>query len=179
MNTYIALLRGVNVGGNRKIAMADLRAMLAGMGFSGVHTVLQSGNIVFRSTQKPSAAMLESETEKVLGLKTRYFLRTAKEWRAILDANPFSEMAKDDPSHLLVFLLDGKPSAAALKSLAGAIKGKEKIHGAGTHLYATFPDGIADSKLTNPLMDRQLGVIGTGRNWNTAAKLAALAEGMT
>lgn len=177
MTAYIALLRGVNVGGRNMLAMAKLRAMIEEMGFSHPRTLLQSGNVVFESARKPRAAELEAETEKTFGFKPRYFLRSLSEWRAIMKANPFRAMEKSDPSHLLVFLLDGEPSAAAFKALAAAIPGTEKIHGAGTHLYATFPDGLARSKLATGLIDKTLGVANTGRNWNTVVKLAALAEG--
>ena len=86
MTTRIALLRGVNVGGKTKIAMADLRAMLADLGFGEPRTLLQSGNAVFRSdklTGSDLERLLETETEKHLGLKTDFFVRTPEEWREV------------------------------------------------------------------------------------------------
>ena len=177
LTVWIGLLRGVNVGGNKMIAMAELRASLAGLGLRNPRTLLQSGNIVFESPRKHDALekLLEAHTEKTFGLKTRYLLRSHAEWDAIAAGNPFAALAKSDPNRLLVFLLKDKAPSSAFKALEAAISGRETIHGAGRHLYATFPDGIARTKLTTALMDRHLGTACTGRNWNTVLKLAALA----
>lgn len=179
MTTYIGLLRGVNVGGNKKLPMADLRALMEALGLKHPRTLLQSGNIVFESPHKPAAleALLAEQTEKRLGLTTRYLLRTAQEWDAIVAGNPFVEEAAREPARFIMFLLADKRSAAALKALERVIPGDERMHGAGTHIYATFPSGIADTKFTTNFIDAKLGTTCTGRNWNTVLKLAALAKG--
>jgi uncharacterized protein (DUF1697 family) len=174
---HIALLRGVNVGGRTKVAMADLRAMLAELGFAEGRTLLQSGNLVFRGDGRKSAALeqlLEAETAKRLDLRTDYFVRTADEWAAVVAANPFADEAKRDPGKLVVLCLKDAPAAKQVETLRDAIKGPETVQADGRQLYIVYPDGIGRSKLTTTLIESKLGTRGTGRNWNTVLKLAAL-----
>jgi uncharacterized protein (DUF1697 family) len=176
--TWVALLRGVNVGGNRKLPMADLAAMFAKLGFEGAKTLLQSGNVVFRAGESDAgklARRLEAESAKHLGLSTTYLLRTAEEWAAIVAANPLRAEAKADPSRTVLLALQKVPAVAALSALARANPGKEKICAVGRELYVHYPQGQADSKLTANLIDRHLGGVCTGRNWNTVRKIARLA----
>ena len=179
LTTHIALLRGVNVGGNKPVAMAALRAMAADLGFLGPRTLLQSGNLVFasRPTGAELEALLERELALRLGLVARVFVRTADEWRAILAANPLAEMARDDPSHTLVMPLEAVPDPAKLAEMRAAIAGRELVEARGRELYLAYPDGVGPSRLTNALIERRLGLRGTARNWNTALKLAELAGG--
>jgi uncharacterized protein (DUF1697 family) len=107
MTMHIALLRAVNVGG-RKLAMAELKAMFESLRFGNVRTILQSGNVVFGGGARSGAALesfLEAQTEKRLRVRTDYLVRSADEWNAVADGNPFQREAKDDPSHLLVLPL--------------------------------------------------------------------------
>src|SRR5262245_1554512 len=130
MITHVALLRAINVGGNNSVAMPKLRELASGLGFAEVGTLLQSGNLVFAAdNEKPATLerLLETEAEKRLGLSIDFFVRTTKQWSAIIAANPFPEQAKRDPSHLLMVALKDKPSAAAVKALQGANKGREII----------------------------------------------------
>jgi uncharacterized protein (DUF1697 family) len=176
----IALLRGINVGGNVKVAMAELRAMAEALGFAGVKTLLQSGNLVFIDPKKREPVVLEPLLEKAtkekLGVAPDYMIRTPEEWTAIVAGNPFPEMAKDDPSHLLVYALKGgAPDEAAIDRLNAAIVGPEKVAAVGRELFITYPDGIGTSKLSTNLIEKILGKHrGTGRNWNTVLKIAAL-----
>lgn len=178
MTTYVALLRGVNVGGNRLVAMADLRRCLDALGFVEARSLLQSGNLVFGSPARPVArleALLDAEAEKRLGLKTTFFVRTAKEWSAIIARNPFPDEARRDPGHLLVLCLRKAPARAAVKALEAAITGREVVRSDGRQAYIVYPDGIGRSRLTSALLDKTLGR-GTGRNWNTVLKLGALTQ---
>lgn len=171
---YIALLRGINVGGNKMIAMADLRALLTKLGFADVRSLLQSGNLVFRADRRTPAqleALLEAETEKRLGVQADVFVRTASEWAEVVAGNPFAEEAKRDPGHLIVMFLR---KAGDVKAVQDAIVGRETVRGSGRHLYITYPDGQGTSKLTNAVIEKKLGTRGTARNWNTVMKLAAL-----
>jgi uncharacterized protein (DUF1697 family) len=174
---HVALLRGINVGGRALIAMADLRDLFETLGFTGAATLLQSGNVVFRSTRAPDATlegMLEAETAKRCGVAADYFVRTAEEWKQIVARNPFPAEAKADPGHLVVTFLKDQAEAKDVKALRGAATGAERIYPAGRHLYITYPAGIGRSKLTNALIERKLGTRATARNWNTVLKLAAL-----
>jgi len=177
LTTHIALLRAVNVGGRGKVAMADLRALVADLRFEAPRSMLQSGNLVFRSepTGATLEALLERETKARLGLATDYIVRTGAEWERIVAANPFAPMARDDPSHLLVMSLKSPPDAVSLEGLRAWIPGRETIEAAGRELYIAYPDGIGASKLTGAVIERRLGTRGAARNWNTVTKLAALA----
>ena len=176
---HIALLRAVNLAGINKIGMADLRDLLAGLGFTDAQTLLQSGNVVFSGGKTPTAALeetLERAAAKKLGLETAFFVRTAKEWQAIIDANPFPREAKDDPSHLLAVILKDEVNAANVTALQKAIVGREVVRAKGRCLYVVFPDGIGRSKLTTAMTEKKLGTRGTARNWNTVLKLQTLAS---
>jgi len=177
---HLALLRGVNVGGHKQISMADLRDLLTQLGLADVRSVLQSGNLVFGATGRTSAQLerlLETEAEKRLALKTDFFVRTAKEWQGVVAHNPFRKEAARDPGHLVVMFLKHASSATGVEALQQAIKGREVVAAGSKHLYIVYPDGIGRSRLTNAVIDKQLGTRGTGRNWNTVLKLAALAAG--
>ena len=177
MTVFIALLRAVNVGGKGKLAMADLRAMAGEMGLAAPQTLLQSGNLVFSAKGKAAEleSALEAETARRFGVKTSFLIRTAAGWDALIAANPFPEEARDDPSHMVAMPLRHAPAADALQALRETIRGREKAEVAGRTLYLVYPDGIGTSKLTIAIIERKLGTIGTGRNWNTVLKLKALA----
>jgi len=164
MTTHIALLRGINVGGNKMISMADLRARAERLGLEEPRTLLQSGNLVFRSRKSP--AQLEKLLEKELGVTV--MVRTAEEWKAVVAANPFPDEARNDPGRLVVLCLKEARNAADLQP---AIVGREVARGKGRELYLYYPDGQGTSKLTNALIERKLGTSGTARNWNTTLKL--------
>ena len=179
MAKQIVLLRGVNVGAKgQRIAMANLRAFALRLGFTEAQTLLQSGNLVVTGDKASGAALetlLENEASSRLGLTIDFLVRTPKAWRAMIEQNPYPEAAKDDPSHLLVFFLKAAPTPDAVENLRASIKGCETLQVVGAHAYVAYPDGIGESKLTNVVIQRGLGARGTGRNWNTVQKLAALA----
>jgi len=176
----VILLRGVNVGARGpRVAAADLRDFALNLGFTEARTLLQSGNLIVDGGSGGGAELerrLESAAASRLGIAIDFIVRTAAEWRAVIDHNPFAEAAADDPSHLLIFFLKVAPPSAAVDDLRASIVGREVLHVHGTQAYFTYPDGIGESRLTNTVIERRLGVRGTGRNWNTVQKIAALAE---
>ena len=176
--TVIALLRGINLAGRNRIAMADLRAMLQDLGFDDPRTLLQSGNAIFR-TSKPVDATLERTLEAACAtqfdMRVDFFVRSAADLTAIIDNNPMPEPARKDPSHYVVVFMKEAPSASAIRELQAAIPGRETVRVHGRHAYVVYPDGIGPSKLTSAIFDRTLRTSGTARNWNTVLKLAALA----
>lgn len=181
MPAFIALLRGVNMAGHRKLAMSELRALAEGLDFEDVQTLLQSGNLAFRSARRSAAALealLEGELKQRLRLETRVMLRTAAEWHAIVAGNPFPGEARTHPSRLAVVFLKDKPVAKAIAALTAAHGGPEQFQVRGRELYAFYPDGFARTKFTTALIDRKLETIGTGRNWNTVLKLERAASGL-
>jgi uncharacterized protein (DUF1697 family) len=175
MPRYIGLLRGVNLGGHNMVAMGDLRALLSRMGFEDVQTLLQSGNVVFGAAKKSPAALereLEAALAKTLKLEIDFHVRTADEWQAVIDANPFTAEAKADPARLLLTCYKAPLDPAKVKAAQAAITGRERLRADGRHLYMTFPDGQGNSKAA-VVVGKMLGR-GTGRNWNTVLKLATL-----
>lgn len=177
MTTYVGVLRAINLGSHNKIAMSDLRAMLEKLGFGDPRTLLLSGNIVFKSSGSSSATLerqLEAASTTHLKVTTDYFVRSAKEWQAIVDDNPFPKEAKSDPGHLVMMCLRDAPLPAQVKALQESIAGREIVKAKGRHAYFVYPDGIGRSKLTIQKIEKTLGTRGTARNWNTVLKLAEL-----
>jgi uncharacterized protein (DUF1697 family) len=177
MVNYVALLRAVNVAGRNPIAMSDLRRLAGQLGLDAPRTLLQSGNLVFGSAGRQTSdieRLLESGASARLGLETNFMVRSAADWRAIVDGNPFPREARNDPGHLLVMVFKQAPRSADVKALRAAIVGREVVEAVGAHAYLVYPDGIGRSRLTTALIERTLGTRGTGRNWNTVLKLGAL-----
>jgi uncharacterized protein (DUF1697 family) len=179
MPTFVALLRGINMSGHKKLAMSDLCALAGELGLTGAKTLLQSGNLIFAAADKPDALeeVLEAAVAKRLGVTTRVLIRTAVQWKKNVAANPFVREADCDPSHLALMLLKHKPSPAGMKALRKAIIGREVIEADGHALYAYFPDGFGNTRLTTALIDRTLATTVTARSWNTVLRIAAAIEG--
>lgn len=179
MTGAIALLRGVNLGKARRVAMADLRCVFEGLGLTGVHTLLASGNLVFDAPAAPAAleALAETALAERLGLTTEVFVRTAAQWRGMIAVNPFDQAAREDPGRLVVMILKAAPGPGAEKALSAAIAGREQARIVGRSAFIHYPDGQGHSTFTGGRLDRALGVRGTGRNWNTVLKLAEMAGG--
>jgi uncharacterized protein (DUF1697 family) len=177
MATYLALLRAVNVGGRNLIGMSELREFAAQLGLDDPRTLLQSGNLVFRTAARSTTDLervLEVEAAARLGLQADVMVRSAADWQAIVEGNPFLRQAQDDPGRLLVMIFKKAPKAADVKALRAAITGREVVEARGAHAYLVYPDGVGRSRLTTALIETTLNTRGTGRNWNTVVKLAAL-----
>ena len=178
MPVFIALLRAVNVGGGTQVPMATLRDRVSSAGYGRVRSVLQSGNLIFEGTERPPETVersLNATVAPTLGARTEFFVRTLPEWRELVAGNPFPREARDDPAHLLVCVLRHTPTAAAWRTLAEAIPGRERVRGIGRAAYLVYPDGVGRSKLTARLIETCLGGPGTSRNWNTVRRLEELA----
>jgi len=176
---HIGLLRAVNLAGLNRIGMADLRALLAALGMQDVRSLLQSGNVVFRSDVHKTAQLervLEQAVATRLGLETEFFVRTAGDWKTVIAGNPFPDEARRDPGHLLLVCLKEAPAREDVTALQRAITGREVVRANGRHAYIVYPDGVGRSRLTSALIERKLATRGTARNWNTVLKLAAIAE---
>jgi len=167
----IALLRGVNVGRNRRITMAELRGTLASAGYDDVRTHGQSGNVVFASRKK--TATLERELHDLLGVQV--VVRTGEELAAVVAHDPLGKVADNGSRYLVTFL--SRPLAAqAVRALKAATAPPEQLAVHGREVYSWHPGGLYDSPLAKALAARQ-DVGATGRNWNTVTKLLALAQG--
>lgn len=172
---YIALLRGINVGGHNKVPMAELRALLADIGYPDAKTLLQSGNAVFSAPRTPTAKVakaIETALADKYGTQIAVMVRTADEIRAVVDANPLDVA---NPSQFLVVFYAEPIDHTKLESLDPANHAPEEMALAEREIYYNFPKGMRDAKL--PLVvERKLKVRGTGRNWATVTKLLALAH---
>ena len=166
---YAALLRAVNIGPHGRIAMKDLKAAVEDAGFTDVQTLLQSGNVVFTSPRKTDvAAAIAGAVEARTGLTTDVMARTHSELDAIVRYNPFPERGAE-PAKLHV----GFPAAPlSARTFDVGDLPEEVAIGSGV-LYLWYPNGVGRSKLTNAVLERQLGVPVTIRNWNTVRKLVA------
>jgi len=158
--------------------MADLRHCLAALGCVDVQTLLQSGNLVFR-TDRPGGAkleeFLEAEFLERLGISTDVMVRSAAQWRKMIARNPFVKEAREDPGHLLAIIsrqpVTRKTLADLRAAMAGAA-GHELAAESNGQLYLFYPGGVGRSRVTTALLERALGTRVTGRNWNTVLKLA-------
>jgi uncharacterized protein (DUF1697 family) len=174
MLLHIAFLRAVNVGGRQTIIMAELRDLLTELGFIGARSLLQTGNLIFRSGARTGAELegfLEEEAAKRLNLHTDIFVRTTEEWERIVANNPFRDEAERDPAHLVIMFLKRAPGAREVQALQSAVTGPEIINVDGRQAYIVYPAGIGRSRLTNTLVEKKFGTRGTARNWNTVLKL--------
>jgi uncharacterized protein (DUF1697 family) len=179
MPIVISLLRGINVGGHNLIRMEDLRKLYESVGYTGAQTLLQSGNVVFR-TAKTDLAKLSRQIEEAIegqyGFRPAVVHRTAAEMQNLVALNPFAGRAGIEPKRLAVFFLSAAPEAAARARLSAVECAPEELHFTGEReLWVYFTNGMARPKLSPPLIERTLKVQATARNWNTVCKLAALA----
>ena len=173
--TYIALLRGINVGG-KVLKMADLRQAVAKLGFEDVQTYLQSGNMVFRAAEASNAALAGSIADAIRDHKSidvTVMVREAAEWRRIVAGNPYPQ-AEEFPKTVHTFILDEMPETARLEALKAKEAGREEWQIVDGTLYLHTPDGFGKSVLGN-IIERMLKVPMTARNWNTVLALQELA----
>lgn len=181
MHAYVALLRGINVGSAKRISMADLRALIAALGHTDVSTYLQSGNALFSTARTDAdalAAEIEGAIERELGLSVRCVLRDGGELARVVADNPLA-MVATDPRRLLVSFANVEPGPALAAAINSQAYLPEQFAVGKREIYAWFPDGMRDAKLTNGFFERMLGgakagVVCTARNWNTVTKLASL-----
>jgi uncharacterized protein (DUF1697 family) len=170
MPRQIALLRGVNVGGNTKVEMARLRKLLEELGYEDVRTYVNSGNAVF-SGQRRSEQHLERAIAKTFGFEVPVVLRSRDELADVVQANPLRDVATDPAKHLVVFC-----SAEASTDLDPTDFAPETFHVRGREVYLWAPGGIGTSPLAKALATKSLGAKSTARNWRTVEKLLALAD---
>jgi uncharacterized protein (DUF1697 family) len=178
MARYVALLRGVNLGPKRRVAMGELRGLLAGAGYEDVRTLGQSGNVGVSSTKSAKAvrAELEGAIAERFGIDTDVILRTRAELAAVIEANPLAGVASD-PKRLQVVFLSGTPRAKAVRELEAADVAPERIAVSGREIHVWHANGIQRSPAAKLLSGTDLGVAATARNWSTVCKLLALADG--
>jgi uncharacterized protein (DUF1697 family) len=174
--TWIALLRGVNLGSHNKIGMGDLRELFADIGAEDVQTYVQSGNVVFRSAKTRAALTkaIGSAIRKRFGLDVTVVMRTKAELARLVKGNPFTKQS--DPTKVHVTFLAEAPKRGRAGELEKQKFEPDEFRVAREAVYLHCPKGYGRSKLSNAFFEKQLGVRGTTRNWRTVATLADMAN---
>jgi uncharacterized protein (DUF1697 family) len=174
MSRFVALFRGINVGRAKRIAMADLRALLESLGCTNVKTLLNSGNAVFdaRVEAPELARRIRATVAKKLGVDAFVVVKTHKEIAAVVKGNKLGSIATD-PSRLLVALTSDASGLARLSMLAKTEWKEDVVHVGQDAAYIWCPNGSLQSKAALALL-RDLGESGTTRNWATIEKIDAL-----
>lgn len=177
--TFIALLRGINVGGHKPVPMGELRALCAQLGLTDVQSYIQSGNLLFGSGQPATAASIESALEGAIaerfGFPVDVLVRDASAWPALVAGNPLRTESEKQPSLVMLALAKRRPDPGAVTALRGRAQAGERIEAAGEAIWIHFAGGAGRSKLSPGLIDRLVGSPVTTRNWRTVLKLAELA----
>lgn len=178
METYIALLRGINVSGQKKVKMADLRAQLAELPYENIQTYIQSGNIVFaaNATAKETLAnQIKDNIQQNYGFEVSVIVRTPTELEWILQNNPFLKDSSKDPKRFYVTFLAQAPEPDHIKKLEEVDYSPEEYVLEGDLLFFFAPNGYGRAKMNNNFFEKKLKVAATTRNWRTIHKLVEIA----
>jgi uncharacterized protein (DUF1697 family) len=178
MPRYVALLQGINVGKHKRIAMADLRALVEGLGHADAQTHLNSGNVVFTvedGTNAELAAAIEDAIAARLGLHVPVVVRSGAELARIVANNPFPEAAAD-PKTLHVTFLGAEPDPERVAALAEVERGEDDYRVAGSDVYLFYPNKLTGATFMPTGLGTALGVVATSRNWRTVTRLAEMAR---
>lgn len=173
MITYLALLRGINVGGKRKVPMKELSEVFVRAGCSDVETYIQSGNVIFSADNTTPAHLSDTLVSGIgerFGFQVPVVLRTAEELAQVVRNNPFLKNGTDEETLHVLFLSD-LPHPDCVDALDPARSIPDAFAVCGREVYLRLPDGVARTKLTNQYFDSKLRTIGTMRNWRTVATL--------
>jgi uncharacterized protein (DUF1697 family) len=179
MTVYIALLRGINVGGNNLIKMEALRTLCGKLKLRDAATYVQSGNVVFRATEGDAVRvgrLIEDGIQRTFGIRAAVVIRTAAELREAAARNPFAGRSGIEPGKLVVTFLPMPVGTDAREKVLALRMPPEELHLDGREMFVYFPNGQSKSMLPMAKVDRALGTTGTGRNWNTVVKLLAMAD---
>lgn len=172
-----AMLRGINLG-RRQLKKGDLIAAAESCGFTDARTLLASGNVVFEAGRARAGAIeeaLHDAVEKIAGIKAEVFARNRAQLEQVIEANPFPEVGRERPSQLLVFFHREPVPATSLKLIAEQYDGPERLAAVGHELFIDYPEGMGRSKLDPAMAKLKVRLPkGTGRNWNTVTRLAAM-----
>jgi len=176
LNTFIALLRGINVA-NTQIRMSDLQNLFRNLGYSDVTTYIQSGNVIFRTSAGDTDRLSLDIGRRIsddLGLTVGVLLRSPSELARVLEDNPFIEQGAQ-PAKLHVTFLATHPAPDLEKAIDPSVGNPDQFHISGREVYLHCPEGYGRSKLLNSFWERRLRVAATTRNWNTVNRLYQLA----
>lgn len=178
MTTYVALLRGINVSGKNPIKMEALRSLFTTLGYEGVATYVQSGNIVFTGAARSAPKIAETIKRAIVdefGFEVGVLVRTADELSALAGDNPLRHR-NADPSKLHVTFLERVPRAAKVKALDPSFAAPDEFAVVGQEVFVHCPNGYGRTKINNTFFEKKLGVAATTRNLRTVQALVDLAD---
>lgn len=178
MTKYIAILRGINVGGKRRILMADLQSLFVELGFSNVKTYIQSGNVLFdyKENNTDFATLITATVKQNYGFDVPVIIRSEMEWKALAMSNPFLENKKEDINRLYVTLLSNTPKAKDIAMLQSTDYSPDCFEIKGNNIYGYSAGPFHKSKLSNNLFEKKLHSSATTRNWKTVLKILDLLD---
>jgi uncharacterized protein (DUF1697 family) len=178
MSVYIALLRGINIGPNKRMKMEKLRVSCEAVGFKNVKTYIQSGNVVCQAGKLPSdvaAKRIEAQIKKDFGFSSDVIVRSEGEMKQIIEGNPLLKEPGVDAAKLHVVFLSEVPPSESIKKLQSIVLAPDKVRHKGKEIYFYFPNGVSGSSIWKHNLDRVLGISGTMRNWKTVNTLHQMA----
>ncbi|TAL67153.1 MAG: DUF1697 domain-containing protein [Bacteroidetes bacterium] len=178
METYISILRGINVSGQKKIQMADLKVLYEELKFKDVITYIQSGNVIFKTDKKLSSTEIVKKIEKKIFEKFKFdvpvIIRTIADMKKVQTVNPFIKQKGIDIERLYVTFLAELPKKTELEKIGTLDFSPEKFLIIGKEIYLHCPNGYGRTKLNNNFFENKLKVVATTRNWNTVNKLVEI-----
>jgi uncharacterized protein (DUF1697 family) len=177
MARQIALLRGVNLGRNKRLSMADLRELMHALGYRDAKTLLQSGNVVYTASEGTATAArrIKDRLARDAGIEVDVIVRTRSELEKVVARNPLRNLAMDPKRYFVVFL-STKPKPALLRDIDPAQFEPERFQVSGKEVYIWLPKGMQNARLTHAFWEKSLDITATSRNWSTVEKLLTLAD---
>jgi uncharacterized protein (DUF1697 family) len=178
MTRHVALLRGINVGGHKKVPMAQLREVLEAAGFADVKTYVQSGNVALSAPSRSPAKVgkeMEAAIEAAFGFDVAVVMRTRDEIAALIDEDPLGDVATDPTFRIVVFLA-GKLDRRTVADVDPGGFAPEAFALRDREIVMWAPNGQRDSRLVKTFTEKRTGVVGTARNWRTVERLLAMAD---
>jgi uncharacterized protein (DUF1697 family) len=178
MSIFISMLRGINVGSQKRLRMETLRGIYEDLGFTNIRTYVQSGNVVFESPEQDQRGLtrrIEAHIEQTCGYHVEVFIRQVDELERILAGNPFLNDRNEDPGKLHVTFFYQSPSKTVLCKLTTPSGTIDKFALGEMAIYLFCPNGYGKTKLSNGFFERKLGISVTTRNWNTVNALFKMA----
>jgi uncharacterized protein (DUF1697 family) len=179
MNTYIAILRGINVGGKRMVKMDALKQLFTSLGFSSIQTYVQSGNVIFqykKTSEERLATTIAKEIEKVFAFDVPTIVKNVDELKQIVAKNPFIKDSKKLAEYFHVTFFAALPAKENIDRIAKLDFGDDAVTIIDKAAYLYCPNSYSSSKLTNGFFENKLKVITTTRNWKTCNELVNIAE---
>lgn len=174
MRTYISLLRGINVSGQKKILMKDLQALYESLHLRDVKTYIQSGNVIFTSSIKDISKLtlsIENAIKISYGFSVEVFINTPQDFSHVIENNPYVKATNENINRLYVTFLSEKPDRQAVKNLDNVQIGNDEFTLINKEIYLCCNSGYSKSKLSNTFFEKKIGIPATTRNWKTVNKL--------